>query len=40
MKKLLLICLSDKAKIALFFKIIEFYFDLRPTGRLAGKTDE
>ena len=29
-KELLLNCLRDKAKIALFPKLLNFYFDLRP----------
>ena len=43
-KELLLICLRDKAKIALFSKLSNFYFDLRPPGqtpgRPPGKTEE
>ena len=31
-KELLLICLRDKAIIALFSKLSNFYFDLRPPG--------
>ena len=38
-KELLLICLSDKAKIAIFFKIIEFLFWFK-TPLPSGKTEE
>ena len=37
MKELLL---RDKAKIALFKKLSNFYFDLRHPGRHPGKTEE
>ena len=37
-KELLLpICLRDKAKIALFSKLSNFYFDLRPPGQTPGQ---
>ena len=39
MKKLLLICSSNNAKIVLFSKLSNFYFDLRlPHSRPTGKT--
>ena len=41
MKKLLLICSSNNAKIVLFSKLSNFYFDLRlPHSRPTGKTGE
>ena len=36
-KELLLNCLRDKAKIALFSKLSNFYFDLRPPGQTPGQ---
>ena len=39
-KSPVLLGLRDKAQIALFSKLSNFYFDLRPQGRPPGKTEE
>ena len=36
MKRAAIICLRDKAKIALFSKLSNLFFDLRPPGQNRG----